>query len=115
VPARSRVEAKQVIRVQVLFYRRMYQRCHNNPDDYFLMASATLTPGVYVVDDDTDVSSDRCDFCLKRMVLMFRRFVANRKIAGKVDCFVLDYKMHVTAVSTWRTGCGTAILVRRTF
>jgi FixJ family two-component response regulator len=40
-------------------------------------------------------SSDRCDSCLKPTVSTFGRAAAllNREIAGKVDCFVLDYKM----------------------
>ena len=61
------------------------------------MASATPTPVVYVVDDDTDVLGS-LQFLLETDgfdVHTFRSGAAllNRKITGKVDCFVLDYKM----------------------
>ena len=61
------------------------------------MASATPTPVVYVVDDDTDVLGS-LRFLLETDgfdVQTFRSGAAllTRKIAGKVDCFVIDYKM----------------------
>src|SRR5438034_4633452 len=61
------------------------------------MASATPTPVVYVVDDDTDVLGS-LRFLLETDgfdVETFRSGAAllNRNIAGKVDCFVIDYKM----------------------
>jgi two-component system response regulator FixJ len=61
------------------------------------MTSATSTPVVYVVDDDTDVLGS-LQFLLETDgfdVQTFRSGPAllNQKIAGKVDCFVIDYKM----------------------
>ena len=61
------------------------------------MASAPPTPVVYVVDDDTDVLGS-LRFLLETDgfdVQTFRSGAAllNRKIAGKADCFVIDYKM----------------------
>ena len=61
------------------------------------MASAPPTPVVYVVDDDTDVLGS-LRFLLETDgfdVQTFRSGAAllNQKIAGKVDCFVIDYKM----------------------
>ena len=61
------------------------------------MALATPTPVVYVVDDDTDVLGS-LRFLLETDgfdVETFRSGAAllNRNIAGKVDCFVIDYKM----------------------
>src|ERR1700688_2938278 len=61
------------------------------------MASPPPTPVVYVVDDDTDVLGS-LRFLLETDgfdVQTFRSGAAllNRKIAGKVDCFVIDYKM----------------------
>jgi two-component system response regulator FixJ len=61
------------------------------------MAAATPTPVVCVVDDDTDVLGS-LRFLLETDgfdVETFRSGAAllNRKIAGKVDCFVIDYKM----------------------
>lgn len=61
------------------------------------MASATPTPVVYVVDDDTDVLGS-LRFLLETDgfdVQTFRSGAAllNRNIAGEVDCFVIDYKM----------------------
>src|SRR3954449_7941343 len=61
------------------------------------MAATTPIPVVYVVDDDTDVLGS-LRFLLETDgfdVETFRSGAAllNRKIAGKVDCFVIDYKM----------------------
>jgi two-component system, LuxR family, response regulator FixJ len=61
------------------------------------MASATPAPMIYVVDDDSDVLGS-LRFLLETDGFDVRTFrsaaaLLNRKIAGKVDCFVLDYKM----------------------
>jgi two-component system response regulator FixJ len=52
---------------------------------------------IYVVDDDSDVLGS-LRFLLETDGFDVRTFrsaaaLLNRKIAGKVDCFVLDYKM----------------------
>ncbi len=61
------------------------------------MASTTSIPVVCVVDDDTDVLGS-LRFLLETDgfdVHTFRSGAAllNQNIAGKVDCFVIDYKM----------------------
>jgi two-component system, LuxR family, response regulator FixJ len=61
------------------------------------MTSATTTPVVYVVDDDTDVLGS-LRFLLETDgfdVMTFRSAAAllNGKFAGDADCFVIDYKM----------------------
>ena len=61
------------------------------------MASATPAPMIYVVDDDSGVLGS-LRFLLETDGFDVRTFrsaaaLLNRKIAGKVDCFVLDYKM----------------------
>ena len=62
------------------------------------MVSATPAPMIYVVDDDSDVLGS-LRFLLETDGFDVRTFrsaaaaLLNRKIAGKVDCFVLDYKM----------------------
>jgi two-component system, LuxR family, response regulator FixJ len=61
------------------------------------MTSATTTPVVYVVDDDTDVLGS-LQFLLEMDgfdVQTFRSAAAllNGKFAGDADCFVIDYKM----------------------
>ena len=52
---------------------------------------------IYIVDDDSDVLGS-LQFLLETDGFDVRTFrsaaaLLNRKIAGKVDCFVLDYKM----------------------
>lgn len=61
------------------------------------MASATSAPVVYVVDDDTDVLGS-LRFLLETDGFDVRTFrsgaaLLNVNTAGKVDCFVIDYKM----------------------
>jgi two-component system response regulator FixJ len=63
------------------------------------MASATPTPVVYVVDDDTDVLGS-LRFLLETDGFDVRTFrngaaLLNGSVAGKIDCFVIDYKMPV--------------------
>jgi two-component system, LuxR family, response regulator FixJ len=61
------------------------------------MASVTSAPVVYVVDDDTDVLGS-LRFLLETDGFDVRTFrsgaaVLNGSLAGKADCFVIDYKM----------------------
>src|SRR6266513_1285685 len=61
------------------------------------MASATPTPVVYVVDDDTDVLGS-LRFLLETDGFEVRTFrsgaaLLNGIVTGEVDCFVIDYKM----------------------
>jgi FixJ family two-component response regulator len=75
----------------------VYERYHLKPHDDFLMASSTITPVVYVVDDDTDVLGS-LRFLLETDgfdVRTFRSGVAllNAISTGEVDCLVIDYKM----------------------
>src|SRR6266581_7728752 len=61
------------------------------------MSSATRTPVVYVVDDDTDVLGS-LRFLLETDGFDVRTFrsgadLLNGKAAGEADCFVIDYKM----------------------
>src|SRR6185436_1631831 len=61
------------------------------------MASKTSAPVVYVVDDDTDVLGS-LRFLLETDGFDVRTFrsgaaLLNGNAAGKVDCFVIDYKM----------------------
>ena len=61
------------------------------------MASATPAPVVYVVDDDTDVLGS-LRFLLETDGFEVRTFrsgaaLLNENVAGKADCFVIDYKM----------------------
>jgi two-component system, LuxR family, response regulator FixJ len=63
------------------------------------MASASTAPAVYVVDDDTDVLGS-LKFLLETDGFDVRTFrsgtaLLNGNVAGKVDCFVIDYKMPV--------------------
>jgi FixJ family two-component response regulator len=61
------------------------------------MAAASPVPVVYVVDDDTDVLGS-LRFLLETDGFDVRTFrsaaaLLNGSAAGKVDCFVIDYKM----------------------
>ena len=61
------------------------------------MSSSTTTPIVYVVDDDTDVLGS-LRFLLETDGFDVRTFrsgaaLLNAIATGKVDCFVIDYKM----------------------
>ena len=61
------------------------------------MASINPAPVVYVVDDDTDVLGS-LRFLLETDGFDVRTFrsgaaLLNGKVAGDVDCFVIDYKM----------------------
>jgi two-component system, LuxR family, response regulator FixJ len=61
------------------------------------MPSASPTPMVYVVDDDTDVLGS-LRFLLETDGFDVRTFrsaaaLLNSGVAGDVDCFVIDYKM----------------------
>ena len=61
------------------------------------MAQATPAPIIYVVDDDTDVLGS-LRFLLETDGFDVRTFrsgaaLLNGNAAGKVDCFVIDYKM----------------------
>ena len=61
------------------------------------MPSASPTPMVYVVDDDTDVLGS-LRFLLETDGFDVRTFrsaaaLLNGGVAGNVDCFVVDYKM----------------------
>ena len=63
------------------------------------MASASTAPVVYVVDDDTDVLGS-LRFLLETDGFDVRTFrscaaLLSGNVAGKVDCFVIDYKMPV--------------------
>jgi len=63
------------------------------------MASATTLPVIYVVDDDTDVLGS-LRFLLEIDGFDVRTFrsgaaLPNGDVAGKVDCYVIDYKMPV--------------------
>jgi len=63
------------------------------------MASASTAPVVYVVDDDTDVLGS-LKFLLETDGFDVRTFrsgtaLLNGNVAGKIDCFVIDYKMPV--------------------
>jgi two-component system, LuxR family, response regulator FixJ len=63
------------------------------------MASATAVPVVYVVDDDSDVLGS-LRFLLETDGFDVRTFrsgaaLLNGSVAGKVDCYVIDYKMPV--------------------
>jgi two-component system response regulator FixJ len=63
------------------------------------MASATKLPVIYVVDDDTDVLGS-LRFLLETDDFDVRTFrsaaaLLNGDVAGKVDCYVIDYKMPV--------------------
>jgi FixJ family two-component response regulator len=63
------------------------------------MASATPAPVVYVVDDDTDVLGS-LRFLLETDGFDVRTFrsgaaLLSGNVAGKIDCFVIDYKMPV--------------------
>jgi FixJ family two-component response regulator len=63
------------------------------------MASATTLPVIYVVDDDTDVLGS-LRFLLETDGFDVRTFrsgaaLLNGDVAGKVDCYVIDYKMPV--------------------
>jgi two-component system, LuxR family, response regulator FixJ len=81
------------------FHHRNYQCCQHNPDDVFLMAPIIQPTVVYVVDDDTDVLGS-LRFLLETDGFEVRTFrsaaaLLNGDAAGKVDCFVIDYKMPV--------------------
>jgi FixJ family two-component response regulator len=61
------------------------------------MSSATPTPIIYVVDDDTDVLGS-LRFLLETDGFEVRTFrsgpaLLNGSVAGEADCFVIDYKM----------------------
>jgi two-component system response regulator FixJ len=61
------------------------------------MASATTAPVVYVVDDDSDVLGS-LRFLLETDGFDVRTFrsgaaLLSGNVPGKVDCFVIDYKM----------------------
>jgi two-component system response regulator FixJ len=63
------------------------------------MASATTLPVIFVVDDDTDVLGS-LRFLLETDGFDVRTFrsgaaLLNGDVAGKVDCYVIDYKMPV--------------------
>jgi two-component system response regulator FixJ len=63
------------------------------------MASTTTLPVIYVVDDDTDVLGS-LRFLLETDGFDVRTFrsgaaLLNGGAAGKVDCYVIDYKMPV--------------------
>jgi two-component system, LuxR family, response regulator FixJ len=97
VPVRSRIELDQATRAQIRSNWFVYERYHLKPHDDFLMASSTITPVVYVVDDDTDVLGS-LRFLLETDgfdVRTFRSGVAllNAISTGEVDCLVIDYKM----------------------
>ena len=76
------------------------------------MAAATLTPVVYVVDDDTDVLGS-LRFLLETDGFNVRTFRSGAAVlsgseAADADCFVIDYKMPAMAsgIDLQRTGCG---------
>jgi two-component system, LuxR family, response regulator FixJ len=63
------------------------------------MASATTLPVIYVVDDDTDVLGS-LRFLLEIDGFDVRTFrsgaaLLSGDVAGKADCYVIDYKMPV--------------------
>jgi two-component system, LuxR family, response regulator FixJ len=63
------------------------------------MASATTLPVIYVVDDDSDVLGS-LRFLLETDGFDVRTFrsgaaLLNGDVAGKIDCYVIDYKMPV--------------------
>ena len=63
------------------------------------MASATALPVIYVVDDDTDVLGS-LRFLLETDGFDVRTFrsgtaLLNGDLSGRVDCYVIDYKMPV--------------------
>ena len=83
------------------------------------MASATPTPVVYVVDDDTDVLGS-LQFLLETDGFDVRTFrsgtaLLNGNVAGKIDCFVIDYKMPVMSgidlANRLRNGHGCAPII----
>jgi two-component system response regulator FixJ len=74
---------------------------------------------IYVVDDDSDVLGS-LRFLLETDGFDVRTFrsaaaLLNGSVVGEADCIVIDYKMPACVVSTWRTGCGTAMPAPRSF